>query len=52
MLNAAAQEVKTTTEVMTSLLPLALIMIPLLGALLTYLCGRYSDKLRNACAYW
>jgi hydrogenase-4 component B len=50
MLNAAAQEVKTTTEVITSLLPLALIMIPLLGALLTYLCGRYSDKLRNACA--
>lgn len=49
MLHTAAQEVKSTTEAITSLLPLIAIMVPLLGALFTYWIGQYSDKLRNAC---
>src|SRR5690554_5843217 len=49
MLPAAAHEMNTTTETITSLLPLAAIMVPLVGALLTYWLGQRSDKLRNAC---
>ena len=47
---AAAQEVKTTTEVITSLLPVAAVAVPLVGSLLVFLAGRISGKLRNVCA--
>jgi formate hydrogenlyase subunit 3/multisubunit Na+/H+ antiporter MnhD subunit len=46
----AAQDVKATTEVITSLLPVAAVAIPLVGSLLVYVAGRFSDKLRNVCA--
>ncbi|MDW7651252.1 MAG: proton-conducting transporter membrane subunit [Bacillota bacterium] len=47
---AAAQEVKATTEIITSFLPVAAVLVPLLGSLLVFLAGRVSDKLRNVCA--
>lgn len=47
---AAAQEVKATTEVFTSLLPVAAVAVPLVGSLLIILAGRVSDKLRDVCA--
>jgi formate hydrogenlyase subunit 3/multisubunit Na+/H+ antiporter MnhD subunit len=47
---AAAQEVKATTEVITSFLPVAAVLIPLIGSLLVFLAGQYSVKLRNVCA--
>ena len=47
---AAAQEVKATTEVFTSLLPVAAVAVPLVGSLLIILASRVSDKLRDVCA--
>ena len=47
---AAAQEVQATTEVFTSLLPVAAVAVPLVGSLLVFLAGRISDKLRDVCA--
>ena len=47
---AAAQEVKATTEVITSFLPVAAVIVPLIGSLLLFLVGKFSDKLRNVCA--
>ena len=47
---AAAQEVKATTEVITSLLPVAAVAVPLVGSLLVFFADRVSDKLRDVCA--
>jgi hydrogenase-4 component B len=47
---AAPQEVKATTEVITSLLPVAAVAVPLLGSLLVFAAGRVSEKLRDVCA--
>ncbi|MCR3923472.1 MAG: NADH dehydrogenase subunit, partial [Firmicutes bacterium] len=49
MIITAAQEV-ATTEVITSFLPLAAVVIPLLGSFVTYVVGLQSEKLRNFCA--
>lgn len=47
---AAAQDVKASTEIFTSLLPVAAIAVPLVGSLLVYFAGRVSGKLRDVCA--
>jgi hydrogenase-4 component B len=47
---AAAQDIKATTEIVTSFLPVAAILLPLAGSLLVYLAGLFSEKLRNLLA--
>lgn len=47
---AAAQEVKATTETITSFLPVAAVLFPLVGSLAVFLIGLVSEKLRNVCA--
>jgi formate hydrogenlyase subunit 3/multisubunit Na+/H+ antiporter MnhD subunit len=47
---AAAQEIKATTESLTTLLPVAAVLLPWAGALVALLAGYYSEKLRNLLA--
>jgi hydrogenase-4 component B len=47
---AAAQDIKATTEVITSILPVAAIAFPMLGTLLVFLSGYVAEKLRNTLA--
>ncbi|EEG78151.1 complex I subunit 5 family protein [Dethiobacter alkaliphilus] len=46
----AAQEIMATTENITSLLPVAAIVFPLLGSFIVFLAGLYSARLRNVLA--
>lgn len=50
MLFAAAQETQATTETIKSVLPMLAVVFPLLGSLIVFVIGMYSEKLRNLCA--
>lgn len=50
MFFAAAQETKATTEIIVSFLPVAAILVPLLGSLAVFLVGLASATLRNVMA--